>query len=214
MPHLLDDIRSQHRLVKPWFVPASKKSIWANHAKILTRMLDDHALMVLLIDNVAEYYFTGTDKEYWRLDRDFGSLVPPFPMFWAEHRMPDHIRSQECGDSDLRELLPLGGRVGVLVNVLDPQNVKGEDIPAHTRWILWSELFIDYGRGSIEGPNGSIFLALDVAGALIEVPWMQSYAPPEHTEIMKTFISWLHPMLLAVSFLHSGEMEVKVEQWN
>jgi hypothetical protein len=207
MPRLLDDIRSMGKLEKPWFVRADKESIWAAHAAELFQLLDD-PMPVLLIDNVAEYYFTGTDQEQWNIDRDFPNLAPPFPAFWAEHRMPSLIHSKECGDTDVKAILPLGGRVGMMVRACDPKDVKGEGIPANVKWILWAELFVDYGQRPPQGPHGSIFLAVDAEGALVENPWMQSFVRAEDAEIMQTLMTWLYPMLLTVSFLHCKNVAI------
>ena len=201
MPRLIDDIRAAGRLTMPFFV-RSKREQWQKIATFLAPILLKEDVPVLLVDNVSDYMYRGSDQEHWDLSRDFPNLAPPFPTFWCEHKMPTLIHSKECGDSDLSYIRH--GRVGVLVHAADPKNVKGEDIPANTRWILWCELFVDYdqkGRG-IEGPHGSMFMAIDGQGAIIENPWMQSFADAGLEEVMRGYMAWLNPTLLSISFLH------------
>jgi hypothetical protein len=49
------------------------------------------------IQNVADYFFHGTDQEEWRVDRDFPCLAPPFPAFWMEYTVPRLIVSEKHG---------------------------------------------------------------------------------------------------------------------
>jgi hypothetical protein len=161
----------------------------------------------------ASYYFVGTDQEHWDLAKDFPNLAPPYPQFWCEHRLANYIHSKECGDSDLRHLVP-HGRMGTLITAVDPKDVRGQDIPPNARWILWCELFIDYGlhKGDpITGPHGSVFLAVDAEGAIIGHPWMQHYAAEEHAGIMKDYMTWFHPTFLAISFLHCKNVTVEAQ---
>ena len=201
MPRLIDDIRAAGHFTAPFFV-RSKGDAWDKHARQLAPVFLDPQLPVLLIDNVAEYMYKGSDQEYWDLVRDFPNLAPPFEAFWAEHKMPTMIHSKECGDSDL-SYVP-HGRIGVMVHSIDPKTAKGEGIPENARWILWCELFVDYGQQGrgIEGPHGSIFLCIDEHGVLIQVPWMQSFAEPSFSDMIKNLMTWVHPTLLAMSFLH------------
>jgi len=209
MPRLIDDIRASGKLQKPWFVPPERETDWAAHTRRVAEILQDPGMPVLLIDNVADYYYRATDQEYWDFTRDFPNLAPPFERFWAEHKLPRMIHSKEHGDTDVGSVCP-NGRVGMLLTSLTPDQVKGEGIPAGTRWILWAEIFVDYGmRGRlIEAGHGAMFLAIDGEGKLLDRPWSQTYTRPEHHEVIKSFITWLHPALLAVSFLHCKNVKI------
>lgn len=202
MSRLIDDLRARGaRLAKPHFVPPDKEQIWADMARRTHDLLMEPQMPVLVIDNVADYFFTS-EQEYWDLTCDFPNLAPPFPVFWAEHRLIKTIHSKECGDTDLSHWVPRG-RIGMLIHGLEPDQCTG-DIPANARWILWCELFIDYGMRGITatGPHGPVFLAIDAQGRLIDRPWMQSLSDPADAEIMKNYMTWFNPALLAVSFLH------------
>lgn len=217
MPRLIDDIRAAGKFETPWFIPPVKQQAWAEYARRLGEILGAPDMPVLLIDNVADYYFRGTDQERWDLKRDFPNLAPPFDMFWMEHRMPQVIHSKEFGDTNVNKNLNghtlKNGRVGALIYALKPEDVKGDGIPENVRWILWADLFIDYGLRDryAQGPHGATFFAIDDKGALIERPWMQSYSAPEHNEIMKSYITWFYPSLLAISFLHCKNVLIQDE---
>jgi hypothetical protein len=177
----------------------------------MSTLLHDPALPAILIDNVAEYYFTGTDQEIWDLGKHFPNLAPPFPLCWMEHKLPKVIRS-EIGDT--RAPAEIDGRAGILAFGVDPADVIGEGIPANMRWALVMELFIDYGLrrdGSVEGPHGSIQMAIDERGALIGVPSMLSYAYDSHADMMRLIMGWTHPALLATCFLHCKNVTVEQE---
>jgi hypothetical protein len=210
MPRLIDDIRGAGRLGMPWFVPRHKEQVWEQHAVRVIELLQDPALPVLVIDNVAEYFYTGTDQEQWNIDRDFPNLAPPFPMFWAEHKMVRTIHSKECGDTDVTRILPQGGRVGQLFVAAERDQVKGEDIPENAHWILWCELFVDYRKPGVtaDGPHGSVFLCIDSEGRIVGNPSMQSFASAENNEQMKQLMAWFNPSLLAISFLHCKNVTI------
>ena len=212
MPRLIDDLRAKSaRVEKPWFVPPEKFDEWKRIARCLHESLTQPDLPVLLIDNVAEYFYTS-DQEYWDLKTDFPNLAPPYQTFWAEHKMVKKIHSKQCGDSDLSALVP-HGRIGMLIHAMDPADCKGDNIPTNAKWILWCELFIDYGvRGiTAQGPHGSVFLCVDAEGAIIDRPWMQTLsdaANAEVNEVMKGYMTWFNPAFLAVSFLHCKNVTV------
>ena len=209
MPRLIDDLRaSDARVEMPHFVPPDKQDAWEVLARCTSEILLSPELPVLLIDNVAEYYFT-TDQEYWDLRYDFPNLAPPYPAFWCECRLVPKIHSKQCGDTDLSSLVPRG-REGMLIHGLNPADCVFEDLPANTRWVLWCELFVDFGKRGITatGPHGSMFLCVDAEGAIIDTPWMQSYAAKEDEEIIKSYMTWLHPAFLAISFLHCKNVTV------
>jgi hypothetical protein len=169
-------------------------------------VLNEPTLPVILIDNVAEYYFTGNDQEYWSIDRDFPNLAPPFPIFWMEHKMVKTIHSRSAGTTDVSALIQ-DGRVGMLFGGSDPEQVQiVGTAPEGTRWILWMELWIDYGVISdhaAQGPHGMTFMPIDEQGRALTPPYMQTWVSrSEDEEQMKAIMTWYNPALLAISFLH------------
>jgi hypothetical protein len=214
MPRLIDDIRSTGKLYKPWFVAPAKEQAWTEHTAKVAKLLQDPDLPVLLIDNVSEYYYNGTDQEQWDLRDHFPNLAPPYPIFWCEHKLARHIHSKECGDKDLTGMFGSHARTGVLVTSLDPAergSIIATGIPENAKWVLWCELIIDYGFESGFHPQGShspMFLCIDAEGAVIDQPWMQSFSGGAYHDVMRSFVIWLHPTLLAVSFLHCKNVTV------
>jgi hypothetical protein len=205
MPRLIDEMRASGKVGMPHWVAPKLESAWIGYARKIMPLLSDLALPVLLIDNVAEYFYSGTDQEYWSLDEDFPNIAPPFPQFWVEFKLVRMIHS-ETGDVDVSRVLPQGGRVGQLFTAIDPARARWEgELPEGTRWIYWCDMWVDYRRpgGGADGPYGATFVCVDAEGRAVGNPWMQSFAPASGNEdIMKSLMAWYNPALLAISFLH------------
>jgi hypothetical protein len=206
MARLIDDIRA-FGLAMPHVVSPAKHKAWSETGERILALLEDRSIPVIVADNVAAYYFSGTSQEHWDLLRDFPNLAPPFEMFWVEHRMPHRINSSE-GDTDLSGL---NIRVGILVFGVERHQVRGDGIPENAHWLLACEVFVDYGlqRGDVtQGPHGTIQLAINSDGQLIDRPWMMHYADDNATAVMQSFMGWIHPALLTISFLHCKNVTV------
>ena len=180
MPRLIDALRADGRVLMPHWIADDKRQAWMDYARHLAQLASNPALPVLLIDNVANYFYKGTDQEHWSLDKDFPNIAPPFPAFWLEWRLVQKIHS-EVGDVDISQWLPRGGRVGQLFYALDPTECKGEGIPENARWIYWCDMWIDYSRPGVtaDGPLERTFICVDAEGRSIGNPWMQSYGNEE-----------------------------------
>lgn len=74
LPRLIDDLRAGGRIAMPWFIERAKQQQWIDYAHRVNEIASDPALPILLIDNVAQYFYTGTDQEYWSLDKDFPNV--------------------------------------------------------------------------------------------------------------------------------------------
>jgi len=212
MSRLLDDIRVG-KFGMPWFIAPQHCAEWERHTLKVAEMLD-HDIPVLLIPNVAEYIFTGTDQEYWDLTVDFPNLAPPYPQFWSEHHLPTKMRSKECGDTDLSDKVPRG-RIGVLVTALDPASQidarARSEAPPECRWILWTEIFIDFGLTrdyTASGSHGAFFLMVDAQGHALGKPWAQTYSGGRHEREIQSLMSWFHPTFLAMSFMHCKNVAI------
>lgn len=57
---------------------------------------------------VSDYYYTGTDQEYWQIDKDFPNLAPPYESFFLEFKAPLEIVSCEFGRKDWDSRNPVG----------------------------------------------------------------------------------------------------------
>jgi len=209
MPRLIDDLRAKGaRLAKPHFVPPDKEKDWAQMAQELSVLLARPDLPVLLIDNVADYYYSS-DQEYWDLRDDFPNLAPPYPAFWCESKLATKIHSKQCGDTDMSAFIS-NSRIGMLIHGLARDQFKGQDIPDNVKWVLWCELFIDYHQRdcTATGPHGSMMLAVDAEGVLVDRPWIQSLSDPRDNDLIRHYITFLHPAFLAMSFLHCKNVTI------
>jgi len=207
---LIDDLRIEGVSTMPWWVEPRLKEKWANFAQsIWTQFIRDDQLPIILVDNVAAYYYGGTGQEYWDIGRDFPNLAPPFPVMWLESRVPATIHSTECGDTNTRAFTGKAPRVGVLlIGVPADQASMDLDPPPTTKWVLTLTSFIDYGLGNIYGPHDPSFLLIDEHGALIDRPWSQVFCDKQHNESVASLMGWYHPALLAISFLHCKNVQV------
>lgn len=203
-PRLIDDLRRKDaHIAMPWWVPPEKEHMWKDHTARVFELLGNHKLPVVLIDNVSDYYYTGTDQEHWDLREHFPNLAPVYPQWWCEHKLPKTIHSKEEGDTDVGSLVR--GRVGFLMTAVEPKDARVEDLPEGARWIYWIEIFIDYSMQGVTafGSHGAIMLAIDQEGKVIDRPWIQGLnRAGQHEDQMRSLVSWINPAFLAISFLH------------
>jgi len=197
---LLDDIRARKRLNMPCWL--TNPDNWASHtAQICEILRGTPDLPVFAIDHVAHAYFEASEQEYWDLEHDFPPLVPPCDLAWFEYPLPYRIHSAATGDFDIARLHS-NGRIGLLMIGSAHESVRGEAMPPEVRWILSFELFIDYGAGDIQGSHGTIFIAADRAGNIVDRPWMQTFVRPDLAKYVPPLIPFTHPALLAFSVVH------------
>lgn len=210
MARLIDDIRAATKVQAPFWLDHSRGHLWDKHARrVLDEIRKDVDMPVLLLDNVAEYYMSGTDQEYWDLVRDFPNLAPPYSVFWTEHKVPKVIHSREYGDTQLAgNKCGIKSRTGILW--MAATTFTGENIPDNCKWMLTAEIFVDYDvRGhDIEGPMGTWIFMIDAEGVLVGQPQLQGYSDPQWNKTLSSMVSWMHPSLLAVSFLHCKNVKL------
>lgn len=53
--------------------------------------------VVILGDNVSDYYWMGNPQEYWTMAKDFPNVAPPFERFFIDFRAPAAIISEVNG---------------------------------------------------------------------------------------------------------------------
>jgi len=209
MARLIDDLRATDRLNMPWYVGRAKHKAWFEHQARLRPLYMRRDFPVILIDNVADYFYSGTDQENWDLRDHFPNIAPPWRTAWFEHRMPRQIRSEEFGTID--SIAPKG-RVGFLMFAQEEGDLADNGgswpdqpgWPPGTRWIIRVEMFMDfYGRpDSIEGASGPWSLRVDADGRAAGTPFIQTWTAPDQNEYMQGFQSFLYPPLLAMCFSH------------
>ena len=213
MARLLDDIR-RGPLRMPGFVPPQMEKLWIEYSRKILPMIspikDADELPVVLIDNVADYYYRVSDQEMWDITTDFPNLAPPYPAFWVEHRFPKLIHSKLHGDTDTSDIR---GRAGFFVMALDPKDVIAKDTPEGTKWIYAVELFIDmhHRKAAAEGPHGCFILPVDAEGHPLHTVGWQTFAHGTHwpKDMLDMHFAWLNPLWLAISFMHCRNVSVE-----
>jgi hypothetical protein len=119
MAKIFDDIMAGNLRIRPprWIEDSSGVD-----PKALPRirgLLRD--AVVFDITNVSDYYFGGTDKEWFDPKEDFSCLRPGYSHFWMEASRPPKIRSVlELNPDRMR----LPDRVGVLGRVHDMHDAE------------------------------------------------------------------------------------------
>lgn len=53
--------------------------------------------LIINAASVSDYYYSGTDQEYWEIRKDFPNLAPPYENFFLEFKAPLEIVSSEHG---------------------------------------------------------------------------------------------------------------------
>ncbi len=81
--------------------------------------------------NVVEYYFNGTDQEYWS-KQDFPNCAPPWPNFWLEWRMPN-----TCITNDLTAINEARKREGAM------KDIRVEEIGKKKYRITWPTKLVE-----------------------------------------------------------------------
>jgi hypothetical protein len=174
---------------------------------VLSRL--EHA-QVIVIDNVANYFYAGTDQEEWSWDEDFPCVAPPFETFWMEMLSPHTIVSRVHGvlhDNTLHA-------VGTLVEGIDLDSRQTHaavalaaalGMPSTTKWLLHFAMFAETRKGHIY-PLGFRLMALDKHGAMAcpgDPPRRDivniTLGPAEISRLIDTLSL---PFGLALTFLH------------
>ena len=109
----------------PGFVPRHLEEHWATYAQQLMKLISPakgaDELPVILIDNVADYYYRVSDQEnVGHHNRLSPTSLPPYPAFWVEHKLPKLIHSKQRGDSDAAFSRRCSGQRGFLCDGARP----------------------------------------------------------------------------------------------
>jgi hypothetical protein len=181
------------------------------------------------IQNIARFYYEGTDQENWG-DEDFPFLSPPYNSMWMEWDYPKEVRSNGV-TSRVSHIPAKDTKIGVLVVSLDlydeeqaeayKERVRGidgmifEQIKDTVRWVSVYVVFI----GSIHlpippkpsayyiigiAPDGST--ADDVANNGKMVHGL--YEDEKDRIRVEGSIVLIHPALLAISFTNCKNVEI------
>ncbi len=129
---------------------------------------------VILADNVSNYYYQGTDQDYWNILNDFPNCAPPFERVFIEWGPPTVINTDKGSIAPAKDLVDIR-RFGceIISSEIKPENVPFpkafgmEDI----RWVSEGTTFIELRSPSLLAPSigytwyvkkdGSIWLPSD-----------------------------------------------------
>lgn len=163
---------------------------------------------VILADNVAEYFYSGTDQDYWSLEADFPNLAPPFEVFFIEWRDPPYIVTRERG----RQQFPGRARKGALFICAESSTISASEAAQDYRWLQSIWIWMESGRkidclGSMTikvGPEGKTvgFSDKGYFEATLN-PELRRAASPE------LLLSVAQPALLTVCFLHCKNVHME-----
>jgi hypothetical protein len=193
----------------------------------LTELSKAHPVIVV-IDNVADYYWEGT-AETWRI-QDFPCLAPPWPLTFLEYRAPARI--VERGETYPFDKEALGQHFGILLDSVETGTVPAfrglpafDDIlPGHrddmipapaegVKWVQQASVFTEL-RGDIL-LRGTFSWVINETGSLCDgferiggLPFLPPFGGPDdlstkdHHEMGHNCWTFLAPALLAISFMH------------
>lgn len=191
-------------------------------------MEDLRQAQVFTCENVADYYFYGTDQEEWDWVEDFPNVAGPFETFWMETRRPRWSWSKEYGWNDMRQSgYPVAWgalfRTGP-AEILPPalHNMITENTVDELWRVNVAALIVEYAKGRILGPLGVYTMGLKSDGGLarkddpdgpypaLVSPWM-NWGIGEN-EVAKEIEKALQPFMLSLTFLNCKNVVTRIEE--
>jgi len=184
---------------------------------------------VIVADNVADYYWRGTDQEVWDLTEDFPNIAPPFELYWIEAKNPPYSLSKINGMKKTPCEMS-----GVFVQAIeDQQEISRLMVSLHgcsqygfqrePRWLLSMTPFFRMEGISCSAPVVTFFLYVDKEGALCVfrnpddgTPAYYEVVPMTRQiddrsklmQITRELTPIIHVTLLATSFMHCRNVEL------
>jgi hypothetical protein len=182
---------------------------------------------VVVMDNVAEYYYSFCEKSRWDCEHDFPGCRPPFDRFFLEARRPSIFRD-ESGVAPfdpwfpshwgfLVESLPAGGlerRTGVAS--IDELLVPMLDLPGVTRIVRSTMAQVQHG--SLLCGAVSFFLPIDDLGCVLDNH--KALFPGDSGEgdsgraraVVNGLGQFHHTALLAMSFMNCKNVTLEAHE--
>lgn len=194
--------------------------------------------VIVSIDNVAKYYFEGTDQDVWKFQRDFPNIAPPWPLAIYQMRTPDYIRTPGQVTRVTEEKRELAAGVTSFDLLDSEQYALGEfllfkdrdhlterirPIFHQARWLSFFHLFF----GPEIFPSIVIPVFIDKNGTYLRpfgenckqmlsfvldpvLMEFESSNPTIFREWLESVIGiWLHPYLLAITFTHCKNTTIR-----
>lgn len=173
---------------------------------------------VIIIDNVAKYFYEDSSKELW-LDNDFPNIAPPFEEFWMEFENPRFSNSE--GNIIKYARWFSDGITGALFKAISidnmPMEVRQKTLSqfANAKWGLAIALFMELKGEIIE--RGSASLLIDYEGKIItkskygHISQKSASLSGSHNpdDVVAGIYSQIEPCFLALSFMHCKNVTIK-----
>ena len=112
---LIDRLRCGAKLLPSYWQRQADPKDWQSISDWSVQMAKQ--AVIFQIDNVAEYFYAGTDKEEWHVEEDFPCISPPYPCFWMEYVAPTRLVSCVNGIQEMPQ--NAGTRCGFLFMTID-----------------------------------------------------------------------------------------------
>lgn len=215
---LIDKLRHQGYGLPPDFVPPGVDpamiGAYRKFADGLLADLREHQdIPVIVVDNVAEYFYSNYDSAGWHWRDSFPNIAPPFFRCWLEYRLTRQMYSGAGKDA----------RCGVLVYGVDSKSYGrqaledqlGVELRDNGRWVLMMTVYGDTDPGQVPTapPLGSYTVVVDEGGgAIIWYLSNASYHTDKARAMMEESAYRLVPVLLAISFMHCKNVKTVKEQ--
>ena len=106
-----------------------------NHRPVL-ELLEEAT--VILVDNVARFYYVDNEQEEWDITKDFPNVAPPWPVAFYEYAHPRFSNSM----GSLIAQDQGGSRWGTLVVAEDIQSIRSQkrDVESDAKQMAWMVL--------------------------------------------------------------------------
>lgn len=192
---------------------------------------------VVRVQNVARYFWSANDQEYWSFD-DFPCLAPPFELFWMEYEAPPTICSEDFGTRPWPSHLPaaVGGlffgfdvaevvREGAsnyliekLLSTSAPAEFRALIGSGAVRWIVCCDLQFQVRKHHYLTDAFRLVLGLDAAGLVASVdaerPAFYGSAPVDlPRDLLEQELTGCrnlaNPFFLATSLMHCKNVSVE-----
>lgn len=174
---------------------------------------------VIVADNVAEYFFSGTDQEFWDVAVDFPNIAPPFQYFFVEGHAPEKLVSRDFGVHRLEH--NAGTRWGIFFSAADLRQDQPSLASDNLRWMISAECYLAPEGSPIPNPLYAWRMGVSPDGRL--APWSNTPSkrafwmmPPGIRVTQKmaeegnsVFIIYLFCSLLTGSFMHCRNVKME-----
>lgn len=212
------DERSQYAKVAGKLQGMTPIVALADHALKQSLIEKLQAATPVVIDEVANYIYKGTEQEHFGV-KDFPNCAPPWESFWMEFAAPDYIGSETWGKQ------PWSGpkKIGYLIESYSPEDFKAaqgnrllpEEEIDQAKWCMVAQGIAEW-RGIGQEPVAVLlplhFYLVNPDGQLGKrwATFARDVVEDAIDEIAAMTQPWTFPMFMALSFLHCKNVATRI----